>query len=109
MVQITLTIRPLPGYNAPKNTETVTVDTSDRVEAITQKLKVKKKGMRFFDRTGRELPLNSSLASNNVQDGDFLEGVSLQESCGAKSFPSSIRIKFLKCAVPLLVLSLSNS
>ena len=78
MVQITLTIRPLPGYNAPNNTKTVTVDTSDRVEAITQKIKVTKKGTRFFDRTGRELPLNSSLASNNVQNGDFLEGVRLK-------------------------------
>ena len=50
----------------------IRVDTSQRIEDIIARLKLDKKGQYFYVK-GREVPMNSSLASHNVQDGDILE------------------------------------
>ena len=81
MVQLQIHIRPLNGYSFPnKVLRNVTVDSADRLEEILNKANqhVKRSSkpiMRLFHQ-GRELPLNSSLASHNIQSGDMLESCS---------------------------------
>ena len=78
MVQLTIQVRPQRGYTYPNAMRQVTVDSSDRLETILlanhHHLKLDKKGTRLFSAmNGTELPLNSSLATHNVQNGDVLE------------------------------------
>jgi len=75
MVQLNLFIRPQRGYNVqcPNSIKHVTVDSSDRLEDILASVKIDKKGTFLYSSTGLELPLNSSLASHNVQNGDIIE------------------------------------
>eukprot|EP00980_Cylindrotheca_fusiformis_P003740 scaffold831_cov109-Cylindrotheca_fusiformis.AAC.2 len=69
MVQLSIRIRTKPSYAKAGKIKAVTVDSSQRVEEI-----VDQGSLLYSD--GKELPLNSSFASNNVQDGDILESCS---------------------------------
>lgn len=75
MVRLTIHIRPQNGYTFPGKIKTTIVDTSQRLEQIVTDLKLDtKKGITLFSRDGqRELALNTSLASNNIQNGDIIE------------------------------------
>jgi hypothetical protein len=75
MVQITIHVRPKNGYTYPGKLNTITVDTSTRVEQVVTDLKLDvKRGIALYSHAGRrEIALNSSLASNNVQHGDIVE------------------------------------
>ncbi|KAL3940477.1 MAG: hypothetical protein SGBAC_004996 [Bacillariaceae sp.] len=66
MVQLTIQVRAKTSYSNAGKIKTLSVDSSQRVEEIVER------GSRLY-RDGRELPLNSSFASNNVQNGDILE------------------------------------
>ena len=71
MVVLNIFVRPKNGYCYPNKIRKVTVDSSQRLEDIVEK---DKRSLLYSN--GRELPLNSSFASNNVQDGDILESCS---------------------------------
>ena len=73
MVRLTVKVRPQRGYTYPKAIKQVTVDSSIRLEELLANLKLDKKGTHLYSYSGVELPLNSSLATHNVQDGDTLE------------------------------------
>ena len=49
MVQLTLKVRPQPGYSSHSKLKEVQVDSSDRVEEIISKLKLEKKGTNGVD------------------------------------------------------------
>ena len=83
MVEIQVRIRPTSAYNSAGKLMSVRVDTSQRIEDILSKLKLDKKGQYFYV-NGREVPMNSSLASHNVQDGDILE------SCPCPKFSAAL-------------------
>ncbi len=72
MVQLTIHVRPQRGYTFAKSLQKVTVDSSLRVEELLGMLRLPKQGTRFFHQ-GQDMPLNSSLATHNVQDEDILE------------------------------------
>ena len=63
------------GYTYHNKLRKITVDSSKRIEDIISDLKLEKKGTLLYS-NGRELPLNSSLATHNVQNGDTLESCS---------------------------------
>ncbi|CAJ1964269.1 unnamed protein product [Cylindrotheca closterium] len=69
MVQLTIQVRAKTCYSNAGKVKTLSIDSSQRVEEIVER------GSRLY-RDGRELPLNSSFASNNVQNGDILESCS---------------------------------
>lgn len=71
MVILTVHIRPKNGYFKANKIRKVTVDSSQRLEEIVEK----EKGCLLYS-NGREIPLNSSFASNNIQDGEILESCS---------------------------------
>ena len=71
MVVLTVHIRPKNGYFKANKIRKVTVDSSQRLEEIVEK----EKGCLLYS-NGREIPLNSSFASNNIQDGEILESCS---------------------------------
>ena len=76
MVLLTIHVRPKNGYSYPGKIKTVQVDSSRRLEdVLVTDLKLDtKKGVVLFSRHGRvELALNTSLASNNIQNYDILE------------------------------------
>jgi hypothetical protein len=76
MAPLTIVVRPKSGYAKPNQIRTIQVDTSQRVEAIISELKLDKKGTHFYsNQAGQlyELPLNSSLATHNIQNGTVLE------------------------------------
>ena len=75
MVLLTLVVRPKSGYARPNQIRKISVDSSQRLEQILTDLRLPKKGTLLFS-SGKELPLNSSIASHNIQDGDVLEGCS---------------------------------
>jgi ERCC4-type nuclease len=72
MVQLSIVVRPKSGYSKANASRKITVDSSQRLEQILTDLKLPKKGAVLYSH-GKELPLNSSLASHNIQDGDVLE------------------------------------
>jgi hypothetical protein len=77
MVQLRIVVRPTTAYNAPNKTRSIVVDTFQRVEDVVNLLKLEKKGTHFYSisrgASSRELPMNSSLASHNIQDGQVIE------------------------------------
>jgi hypothetical protein len=74
MVLLTIRVRPKNGYTYYNKIKTVQVDSSERLEKIISDLKLDKKTDALYHASsGKELPLNSSLASHNIQDGDALE------------------------------------
>jgi len=72
MVEIHIKVRPTSAYNSAGKVMSIRADTSQRIEDILSNLKLDKKGQSFYV-NGQEVPMNSSLASHNVQDGDILE------------------------------------
>lgn len=72
MVAIKIWVRPTTAYNSAGKLKSIQVDTSQRVDDILATLRLEKKGQYFYLK-GREVPMNSSLASHNIQDGDILE------------------------------------
>jgi hypothetical protein len=75
MVRLSIFVRPKTGYSSAKKIRSISVDSSQRLEQIIADLKLPKKGTLLYA-NGTELPLNSSLASHNIQDGDVLESCS---------------------------------
>jgi hypothetical protein len=74
MVLLTIQVRPKNGYTYYNKIKTIKVDSSERLEKIIADLKLDKKTDALYHASsGKELPLNSSLASHNIQDGDVLE------------------------------------
>ena len=75
MVLLTIHVRPKNGYSFPGKIKTLSVDSSKRLEDVVADLKLDtKKGITLFSSQGRlELALNTSLASNNVQNFDIIE------------------------------------
>ncbi|KAK1737521.1 hypothetical protein QTG54_011807 [Skeletonema marinoi] len=74
MVQVRLRVRPTAAYHAPNKVETITIDSHERLEKIQEKYSTAGNGSKtrlYFE--GRELPLNSSVASQDFQDDDTLE------------------------------------
>eukprot|EP00986_Skeletonema_menzelii_P001361 scaffold366_cov153-Skeletonema_menzelii.AAC.23 len=74
MVQVRLRVRPTAAYHAPNKVETITIGSHERLEKIQEKYSSAGNGSKtrlYFD--GRELPLNSSVASQDFQDDDTLE------------------------------------
>lgn len=74
MVQVRLRVRPTAAYHAPNKVETIAIDSHERLEKIQEKYSTAGNGSKtrlYFD--GRELPLNSSVASQDFQDDDTLE------------------------------------
>ena len=74
MVQVTLRVRPTAGYHAPHKVETIAIQSHERLEKIQEKYTSSGTGTKtrlYFQ--GRELPLNSSVASQDFQDDDILE------------------------------------
>eukprot|EP00984_Skeletonema_dohrnii_P001841 scaffold611_cov72-Skeletonema_dohrnii-CCMP3373.AAC.1 len=74
MVQVRLRVRPTAAYHAPNKVETITIDSHERLEKIQEKYSTAGNGSKtrlYFE--GRELPLNSSVASQDFQDNDTLE------------------------------------
>lgn len=69
MVQLAIQVRAKTCYTYAGKIKTMSVDSSQRVEEIVER------GCRLY-RDGTELPLNSTFASNNVQNGDILESCS---------------------------------
>ena len=74
MVQLVVQIRPQRGYTYANSIREVTADSSLRLEQLLSESKIDKKGTSLYSgKTGLELPLNSALASHNIQDGEILE------------------------------------
>lgn len=74
MVQVTLRVRPTSAYHAPNKVETITIDSHERLEKIQEKYTAAGSGSKtrlYFE--GIELPLNSSVGSQNFSDNDVLE------------------------------------
>ncbi len=74
MVQVTLRVRPTSAYHAPNKVETITIDSHERLEKIQEKHTAAGSGSKtrlYFE--GIELPLNSSVGSQNFSDNDVLE------------------------------------
>lgn len=73
MVLLTIRIRPQRGYTFANNSlqQINNVDSSERLETIVEQLNTSG-SMRLFYK-GTELPLNSSLATHNVHNGNVLE------------------------------------
>lgn len=69
MVQLSIKVRSKSSYAKAGKIKTLTVDSSQRLEEIVES------GSLLYS-NGRELPLNSSFASNNAQEGDILESCS---------------------------------
>ena len=73
-MQVRLRVRPTAAYHAPNKVETITIDSHERLEKIQEKYSTAGNGSKtrlYFE--GRELPLNSSVASQDFQDDDTLE------------------------------------
>jgi hypothetical protein len=81
MVLLTIKIRPQKGYLSPNTIQEVRVDSSTRLEFILPSFKLEKNEAFLYSHAGLELPLNSSLASHNIQDGDVLETCSSPVLC----------------------------
>lgn len=67
-------MRPTAAYHAPNKVETITIDSHERLEKIQEKYSTAGNGSKtrlYFQ--GRELPHNSSVASQDFQDDDTLE------------------------------------
>jgi len=79
MVQVTVRVRPKNGYTYPNKIKTVTLDSADRLEDLLQKHASATSATSATSShaalylNGRELPLNSSVASHNLDDGVILE------------------------------------
>jgi len=73
MVKLVVKIRPQRGYTFPNCIKQIEVDSSTRLEDILSTVKIEKKGTFLYSPTGIEMPLNSSLASHNIQNGDIIE------------------------------------
>ena len=73
MVQITIKIRPQRSYTYANSIKQATVDSSHRFEQILSELKLSKKGTSLHKSTGVEIPLNSAIASHNIQDNEIIE------------------------------------
>ncbi len=75
MVQVTLRVRPKNGYTYTSKIKTVIMDSSTRLEELLQRhgdgsAASSHAALYLY---GRELPLNSSIASHNLEDGVILE------------------------------------
>ena len=73
MVKLTIKIRPQRGYTYPNCMKQLEVDSSSRLEDVLAGLKMDKREIYLYSPAGIEMPLNSSLASHNIQDGDIIE------------------------------------
>jgi hypothetical protein len=75
MVQRTLRIRQMNGYHYPNKIDTITLDSSSRLEELLLKSKTGgatlKRSSLYLN--GRELALNSSIASHNLQNYTIIE------------------------------------
>ncbi|KAL9187979.1 hypothetical protein ACHAXT_006357 [Thalassiosira profunda] len=74
MVQVSILVRPTGGYHKPNKIDSISIDSSERLETIQEKYNSAGRGSttRLYYR-GRELPLNSSIGSHNLDDFAILE------------------------------------
>ena len=76
MVQVTVRVRPKNGYTYPNKIKTVTLESSCRLENLLQRHAASSASASSHAAlylNGRELPLNSSIASHNLDDGVVIE------------------------------------
>ena len=72
MVQVSIFVRPTPGYHYPNKIDRVDIDSSARLESIQEKYTTTGTTTRLYH-GGHELPLNSSIGSHNFDEGAILE------------------------------------
>lgn len=84
MVQVTIRVRPKNGYTYTQKIKTVTMESSTRLEELLQRHAPGESSSSRASSSsasphaalylnGRELPLNSSIASHNLDDGVIIE------------------------------------
>ena len=91
MVKVTIRIRPKSGYDSPRTIQTIDIESSQRLETLLERSEegntsAAASSHAALFQNGIELPLNSSVASQNFRNGAILESCAsplLSSACSA--------------------------